>query len=142
MAPERVQAIAEPAVTNVIAAGSALASVLSIAQGWAVGLLGVPLGVPLAAIAGVLYGVTFRDPMTARELWGNIIGCTVLGSVCAPLAGYYLGTPVAGVAGLAAVIGFLTQYSHSWLQARRDRLFDAAADRVLGPSDHGEGGKP
>ncbi len=133
MSPQRIQAAADPAMAKTAALGSGIASALSFLQDQVASLLGVPIGVPLAALAAVLYGLTFREPMNARALWSNIIGCTFLASAGAPLAGYYLGTPAAVMAGVAAVIGFLTQYSHSWLKTRRDRLLDGATDRVLGP---------
>ncbi len=142
-------AVADPAAAKVPAVGSAVASVLSIAQEWAMGLLGVPIGVPLAAFAGVLYGLSFRDPMRPLALWGNVVIATVISSVAAPLTTlvvlHYVGAPATGasgvMAGVAAVLGFGTQYLRPWLRARRDRMLNRAVDRVLGaPAHHGEDG--
>lgn len=132
MSPQRIQAVADPVMAKTAAAGSAAASALSILQDVAVGAFGMPLGVPLAALAATLYGITYREPMSGAKLWLNIAAGTIVSSSSAPLLQYYLGTPPVALAGVAAAIAFVLQYARPWLKARRDRLLDGAADRVLG----------
>lgn len=114
------------------ACAAAAASALDIAQQWAMALLGVSLGVPLAGFAGTLYGLSFRAPLTPLALWVNLIGGTLLSSVTAPLAGSAFGLPVAVMAGVAGVIGWGLQFAQPWLLARRESLLDRAAGRVVG----------
>ncbi len=129
-----LQAGQELAVAKLGASLSVAASVGSVVQDWAIGLLGVPIGVPLAAFAGVIYGLPFRSQMRPLALWANIGVSTALASVLAPLGGHLiLGWfgggygPAAAVAGAAALLGFGSQYGHGGLRARRDRLLDRAA---------------
>jgi len=137
-----VQAGSELALAKVGAAIPAAASVLSVVQDWALGLLGVPIGVPLAAFSGVLYGLSYRDPMRSGRLWVNVGASTIFSSVLSPLGAFmvlrWFALPEiwqsAVMVGLAAVSGFATQYGHRWARTRRDRLLDRAADRILGPA--------
>lgn len=120
------------------ACAAAAASALDIAQQWAMALLGVSLGVPLAGFAGTLYGLSFRAPLSPLALWVNLVGGTLLASFTAPLAGSAFGLPVAVMAGVAGVIGWGLQFAQPWLLQRRESLLDRTAGKVLGNNDGGK----
>lgn len=117
------------------ACATGFTGVLAALQEWTTHLLGVSIGVPVAAFAGTFYGLSFRAPMKPWVLWLNLGAGSVLASVLAPLTGHVFALPVPAQAGAAAVLGFLLQYAQPWLLDRRQRILDGAADRALGPKD-------
>lgn len=137
---QRMTNVSDNSITQAGAICSAGASLLSCVQEWALALLGVPIGVPLGCLAGVLYGLSFREPMRPAALTVNVLGCTVFGSVVAPLGSYVFmpSAPVAVLAGLATIIGFLTQYVQPWLKSRRDAVLDRTADKLFGLKPRGK----
>jgi hypothetical protein len=101
--------------------------------------MGVPVAVVVLSFGGTFYGIGYREPMTWYWLWFNILGGTFFASAIAPLAAYPFGLPVALTAPIGGLLGFLLQYAHPWLKARRERILDKTADKVLGNfSDKGE----
>ncbi len=70
MSPQRIQAAADPAMAKTAALGSGIASALSFLQDQVASLLGVPIGVPLAALAAVLYGTTAALPIFLQTMMG------------------------------------------------------------------------
>lgn len=115
--------------------GAAAAGFFATLQEWVTHLLGVSIGVPVAAFAGTFYGLSFRAPMKPWVLWVNLVAGSVLASVLAPLTGHLFSLPLPAQAGAAAVLGFLLQYAQPWLLDRRTRLLDSAADRALGQKE-------
>jgi hypothetical protein len=118
-----------------LATSAALSAVLAIFQQLVLATLGVSLLVPVAAFAGVMYGITYRDAMTVKVLWGNIIGATIFVSVIAPAIGHWLKVPEVLTAGVAGMLGFLSQYTHAYIKQRQRNILNRALTRVLGPDE-------
>lgn len=116
--------------SDTVASTAAVSAGLALLQQIVLALLGVSLTVPVAAFAGVMYGLTYRDPMTPTALWLNIVGATLLSSVCAPLLGHLVSAPELLVAGIAGCTGFLSQYGYTWARDRRTKILDTAAEKL------------
>jgi hypothetical protein len=73
-------------------------------------ILGVPLPVVLAAIAGACVARAYLDPVGFFKAFGRVLGWVVLGCALAPLAGVLAGkvlgaaVPTNAMAGLAALV--------------------------------------
>ena len=122
----------DPGAAQAIAGASGVASVIAILQEWALALLGVPLGVPLAAFAGTCYGASFRETRSAVAFWRSVLATALLASIVSPLAAHAIGVDARLAAPVAAVLGWLLEWGAPWLKANGHRMASDAWARLMG----------
>lgn len=125
MSPVRTAAAAaiDPGTAQAIAGASAAGSLIAVLQEWALALLGVPLGVPLAGFAGACYGASYREPRTAPAFWRSVLLTTAMASIFSPLAAHGLKVEdLRYAAPVAALLGWLLEWGAPWLKANGGRM--------------------
>lgn len=119
-----------------IAATSVMGS-FAAAQDISNAIFGVPLFVIMAGFAGVVYGLTYRDAMKPKRLWGEIIFCTIIATAATPLIASWYTVPAVGMAGISAIVGFVLQWGQPILSKNQQRIVDMALEKLFGkrPTD-------
>jgi hypothetical protein len=127
--------------TAALVSGATAASALVLTQEWALALFGQPLVVVLAGFAGTFYGLSYRDPMKPGALWMNIVITTFMATAGASLLATYYTIAPAGLAGLAAVSGFVLQVLQPWLKKNLPGVLDGVRDKYLPRRRDDDGGQ-
>jgi hypothetical protein len=107
------------------------AAVLSTASEWTMALLGVPLVVVLAAVAGVALVVSYQPHQEAAvRLWTTIVASVFVACSVAVFAMEYGKWPRGAGAFTAAAAGTLLQVVVPWLIAKGPGILDRLVARL------------
>ncbi len=123
--------------TGAAIAGTSVIGSFAMAQDLSNAVFGVPLFVIMAGFAGVAYGLTYRDAMSPKRLWAEIVLCTIIATAATPFIALQYEVPKAGLAGISAIVGFALQWSQPIISKNQQRFVDMFLERVFGkrPTD-------
>jgi hypothetical protein len=109
------EAVRALAAVGTVCGGTA---VLGTVSEWTMALLGVPLIVVLAAVAGIALVVSYQPHQAALRLWTTIVASVFVACSAATFAIAYGGWPNGAAAFTAAAAGVLLQVVVPWLIER------------------------
>jgi hypothetical protein len=120
----------QAAVFTLAAACGSTALVGSLSE-WTMALLGVPLFVALAAVAGIGMVVSYQPHADALRLWVTVLSSMVVACAAAVFSIEYGGWPKGAAAFTAAAVGAGLQVFVPWFIAKGPSVLDRVAQAVL-----------